>query len=109
MGILFGRSMGCALHAALQNFMQLFIFPCAGKAGMSRLYLSKPCALLSALLHTVLQAQSAPGFPCALSQERADEMQASGENRAVRMRTRASTPSTSPKTLPARRSPASRP
>src|SRR5215207_4282935 len=33
---------------------------------MSRLYLSNPCALF-AFLHTVLRAQSAPGFPCALS------------------------------------------
>ena len=40
---------------------------CAGKAGMSRLYLSNPCASLYHL-HTVLRAQSAPGFPCALCQ-----------------------------------------
>ena len=39
---------------------------CAGKAGMSRLYLSNPCALFHYPLHTVLRAQSAPGFPCAL-------------------------------------------
>ena len=38
----------------------------AGKAGMSRLYLSNPCALFHYPLHTVLRAQSAPGFPCAL-------------------------------------------
>ena len=34
---------------------------------MSWLYLSNPCAFSVALLHTVLRAQSAPGFPCALS------------------------------------------
>src|SRR5689334_1511507 len=39
---------------------------CAGKAGMSRLYLSNPCAFFRYLSHTVLRAQSAPGFPCAL-------------------------------------------
>ena len=33
---------------------------------MSRLYLSNPCALFHYPLHTVLRAQSAPGFPCAL-------------------------------------------
>src|SRR5436190_23775070 len=51
MGISFGRSIGCGLHAALQNFMQLFIFPCAGKAGMSWLYLSNPCAFFLPIAH----------------------------------------------------------
>ena len=46
---------------------------------MSWLYLSNPCASLPLPLHTVLRAQSAPGFPCALSMERDDEMQNSGE------------------------------
>ena len=37
---------------------------------MSRLYLSNPCAFSYLLpLHTMLRAQSAPGFPCALSSE----------------------------------------
>src|SRR5262245_8645246 len=36
---------------------------------MSRLYLSNPCAFLAHFLHTVLRAQSAPGFPCALFPE----------------------------------------
>jgi len=40
---------------------------CAGKAGMSRLYLSNPCAFFSTRLHTVLWVPPAPGFPCALS------------------------------------------
>ena len=51
---------------------------CAGKAGMSRLYLSNPCAFLSPL-HTVLRAQSAPGFPCALSTERDNEIAKLGQ------------------------------
>src|SRR5215475_6328951 len=38
----------------------------AGKAGMSRLYLSNPCALLLPVQHTVLRVHPAPGFPCAL-------------------------------------------
>jgi len=38
----------------------------------------KPVCVVS-FLHTVLRAQSAPGFPCALSSERDDEMQNSGE------------------------------
>jgi hypothetical protein len=46
---------------------------------MSRLYLSNPCALF-VFLHTVLRAQSAPGFPCALSSERDNEMNSSDRN-----------------------------
>ena len=38
---------------------------CAGKAGLSRLYLSNPCAFLSPL-HTAMRVHPAPGFPCAL-------------------------------------------
>jgi hypothetical protein len=33
---------------------------------MSRLYLSNPCAFFHYFQHTVMRAQSAPGFPCAL-------------------------------------------
>ena len=36
---------------------------------MSRLYLSNPCAFFHYSSHTVLRAQSAPGFPCALFME----------------------------------------
>ena len=50
---------------------------------MSWLYLSNPCALLSTRLHTVLRAQSAPGFPCALSSERDNEMHNLGEKHAA--------------------------
>jgi len=41
---------------------------------MSWLYLSNPCALFHHPLHTVLRAQSAPGFPCALFEERDNEI-----------------------------------
>src|SRR5215813_8559739 len=41
---------------------------------MSRLYLSNPCAFLVYPLHTAMRAQSAPGFPCALSDERGNEI-----------------------------------
>ena len=40
---------------------------------MSRLYLSNPCAFSLHFSHTVLRAQSAPGFPCALCSERDNE------------------------------------
>jgi len=49
---------------------------------MSRLYLSNPCALLQ-FLHTVLRAQSAPGFPCALYSKRANEIAKPGRKRAA--------------------------
>jgi hypothetical protein len=42
---------------------------------MSWLYLSNPCALFHYPLHTVLRAQSAPGFPCALFKERGNEFE----------------------------------
>src|SRR5436190_237923 len=47
---------------------------------MSRLYLSNPCALSTGLLHTVLRAQSAPGFPCALCTRGTTKLQNSGKN-----------------------------
>ena len=50
---------------------------------MSRLYLSNPCAFLLYTLHTVLRAQSAPGFPCALSLEGADEIVKTRADRAA--------------------------
>ena len=47
---------------------------------MSWLYLSNPCAFYRYFSHTVLRAQSAPGFPCALSKERGTtRLQTSGE------------------------------
>src|SRR5262245_38351245 len=52
---------------------------CAGKAGMSRLYLSNPCAFFYYPLHAVLWAQPAPGLPCALCsrrEQRIDKTQA---------------------------------
>ena len=39
---------------------------CAGKAGMSWLYLSNPCASSTTPLHTVLRVPPAPDLPCAL-------------------------------------------
>ena len=47
---------------------------------MSWLYLSNPCAFFNYPLHTVMRAQSAPGFPCALCQKRGNEMHNSGES-----------------------------
>src|SRR5689334_14011290 len=52
---------------------------------MSRLYLSNPCALFL-LLHTVMRAQSAPGFPCALSQRGSNELAKLRRKAAVRTR-----------------------
>ena len=46
---------------------------------MSRLYLSNPCAVFRYPSHTVLRAQSAPGLPCALSIEGADEIAKPGQ------------------------------
>ena|SRR6185369_727711 len=46
---------------------------------MSRLYLSNPCALLF-FLHTVLRAQSAPGFPCALCSRRDNDLKSSDKS-----------------------------
>ena len=55
---------------------------------MSRLYLSNPCAFLCYPLHTAMRAQSAPGFPCALSSERDDELAKPGRKRAAGRKTR---------------------
>jgi hypothetical protein len=49
---------------------------------MSRLYLSNPCAFFRYFQHTVMRAQSAPGFPCALFKEEGQRiLHNSGENR----------------------------
>src|SRR6476620_9017356 len=95
MGILFARSIGCELHAALQNFMQLFIFPCAGKAGMSRLYLSNPCAFLTTHCTRRCGRSRRPAFPAPSVRERDNEMHSSGENRTVRTRAHVFPPVTS--------------
>ena len=47
---------------------------------MSRLYLSNPCAFYRYFKHTVLRAQSAPGFPCALCGSEGNEMAKPGRN-----------------------------
>jgi hypothetical protein len=49
---------------------------CAGKAGMSWLYLSNPCASFCYPSHTVMRVPPAPGFPCVLclpEDEKADK------------------------------------
>ena len=46
---------------------------------MSWLYLSNPCAFSHYPLHTVLRVPPAPGLPCALCLERANEMHNSGK------------------------------
>jgi hypothetical protein len=66
MGIFRGPSRGWVLHTALHNSMRLFIFPCAGNAGMLRLYLYARVRTSRALLHTRPRVQQAPGIPCAL-------------------------------------------
>jgi hypothetical protein len=52
---------------------------------MSRLYLSNPCALFRYFQHTVLRAQSAPGFPCALFKESDNESAQPGQNQVAGM------------------------
>ena len=48
---------------------------------MSWLYLSDSCAFFVYFRHTAMRAQSAPGFPCALSsEERDNEMQNPGKS-----------------------------
>jgi hypothetical protein len=59
---------------------------------MSWLYLwFNPCAFYHYPSHTGLRAQSAPGFPCALFKERANEMHSPGENHAAGTRAYVST------------------
>ena len=47
---------------------------------MSWLYLSNPCAFFRYFQHTVLRAQPAPGFPCALCQRGGTNWQNPGES-----------------------------
>ena len=56
---------------------------CAGKAGMSWLYLSNPCASSTTPLHTVLRVPPAPGLPCALCTEGATNWQDSSDKHAA--------------------------
>src|SRR5215204_2350857 len=57
---------------------------------MSRLYLANPCALFLPL-HTVLRAQSAPGFPRALCSREGPRDFKPRAKQAARMRTHVST------------------
>ena len=47
---------------------------CAGKAGMSRLYLSKPCAFFTTHCTRCLRVPPAPGLPCALLERKGKRM-----------------------------------
>src|SRR5258705_13881680 len=70
MGVLCCRSMAYELHTALQNFMRLFIFPCAGNVGLPPLNLYARVRIFLCTLHTRPRVQRASGIPCALSFER---------------------------------------
>jgi len=48
------------------SFTRLFIFPCAGKAGVFPLNLYARVRVLCAQLHARPRVQRAPGLPCAL-------------------------------------------
>ena len=63
---------------------------------MSRLYLSNPCAFVRYFQHTLLRAQSAPGFPCALFKERDNETAQTGQNQVAGMCFCVSAPPLSP-------------
>src|SRR5258705_5566690 len=67
MGVLCCRSMAYELHTALQNFMRLFIFPCAGNVGLPPLNLYARVRIFLCTLHTRPRVQRASGIPCALS------------------------------------------
>ena len=58
---------------------------CAGKAGLSRLYLSNPCAPFCYTSHTASGRSQRPVFPAPSVRERADELAKLRRNRAVRM------------------------
>src|SRR5689334_4390708 len=59
---------------------------CAGKAGMSWLYLSNPCAFFLYHCTRCCGCRRRPAFPAPSVQEGATRLQDSGENRVVRMR-----------------------
>jgi len=66
MEIICGGSIAYELHAALHDSIQLFIFPCAGKAGVM-----PPAPVAAARSRNPFCAGAAgawraPGFPCAL-------------------------------------------
>src|SRR6476646_9078125 len=62
--------------------MRLFIFPCAGKAGLLPLNLYARVRFLLCTLHTRPRVQRAPGLPCALCcQGGTDYKQTSGASR----------------------------
>src|SRR5262245_28466712 len=72
-----------------RSFIRLhtaFYFPLRGESRDVSAVPVKPVCILSLLQHTAMRAQSAPGFPCALSSERDMKPQSSGEKRAARMK-----------------------
>src|SRR5262245_45683925 len=86
------RNENCVTHVAgLKCYLcwrlQKAVKPLRGESRLSRLYLSNPCAFLCYPLHTAMRAQSAPGFPCALSSERDNKIAKLGRNLVAGMRT----------------------
>src|SRR3954462_8024376 len=61
---------------------------CAGKAGMSRLYLSNPCASLTTHCTRCCGRSQRPAFPAPSVRERDNEMQELGQIRVAGMRVR---------------------
>ena len=59
------RSISCGLHTASHNCTRLFIFPCAGNAGLFRLTCGDELVCFLPL-HTRLRVRPASGIPCAL-------------------------------------------
>src|SRR5712691_2545942 len=60
---------------------------CAGKAGMSRLYLSKPCAFFTTHCTWQCGRSRRPAFPAPSLRERAEAMASLGRRPAARMST----------------------
>src|SRR6476620_10813752 len=63
--------------------MGLFIFPCAGNAGLLPLNLYARVRFSLCISHTRPRVQRAPGIPCSLSSTR-DDVQSSLGHRAAR-------------------------
>ena len=80
MGVILDRSMAWRFYARLYKSIRIIIFPCAGKAGMSWLYLSKPCAFSSTFAHGAAGAVGARLSLRPLLDERDHEMRDPGEN-----------------------------
>src|SRR6186713_503259 len=77
--------MAWRLHRTLCKPIRLIIFPCAGKAGMSWLYLSNPCAFLLPIAHGAAGAVGARLFPAPLLRRGATNLRQLRRKRAARM------------------------